>query len=124
MMAKFSWEIDRLGELNIDGARLEAICFGPPPGEANTIVLLHEGLGCLALWRDFPQRLAERTGFGVFVYSRAGYGNSDAAPLPRPLDYMSVEGLEVLPKVLDAINFQNGLIYMVCQIYLLIMVIK
>ena len=107
MMAKFSWEIDRLGELNIDGARLEAICFGPPPGEANTIVLLHEGLGCLALWRDFPQRLAERTGFGVFVYSRAGYGNSDAAPLPRPLDYMSSEALDVLPRVLDIVGVER-----------------
>ena len=38
---------------------------------------MHEGLGCVALWRDFPQKLAHATGFGVFVYSRAGYGRSD-----------------------------------------------
>ncbi len=63
--------------LVIDGRRLECACFGPPPGEAPTLVLLHEGLGCLALWRDFPQKLQAATGFGVFVYSRFGYGASD-----------------------------------------------
>lgn len=96
------------GFLTAGGKALEYRCFGPAPGDAPTLVLLHEGLGCAALWRDFPQRLAQATGCGVFVYSRQGYGASDAADLPRPLDYMTREALEVLPKVLDAFGFQKG----------------
>jgi pimeloyl-ACP methyl ester carboxylesterase len=73
-------------------------------------VLLHEGLGSVALWGDFPEKLQAATGLGVFVYSRAGYGASSPAKLPRPLDYMQSEALDVLPKLLDAIGFQRGLI--------------
>ncbi len=87
--------------LEIGGRRLEARCWGPGPTQAPTIVLLHEGLGCISLWRDFPQALARATGCGVFAYSRAGYGQSDPSPLPWPLDYMTREALEVLPHVLD-----------------------
>jgi pimeloyl-ACP methyl ester carboxylesterase len=47
---------------------------------------------------------------GVFVYSRAGYGQSDQADLPRPLDYMTREAVEVLPEVLQAIGFQRGIL--------------
>ena len=64
--------------------------------------MLHEGLGSAGLWGDFPDQLAAATGAGVFVYSRAGYGASTPVKLPRPLDYMHVEALEVLPKLLDA----------------------
>ncbi len=53
----------------VEGLQLEAACFGPPPEQAPTLVLLHEGLGCVALWRDFPEKLATATGNGVFVYS-------------------------------------------------------
>ena len=67
-----------------------------------TLVLLHEGLGCVALWRDFPERLAAATGCGVFLYSRLGYGGSSARPLPWPLDYMQQEGRDRLPRLLDA----------------------
>ena len=55
-------------------------------------------------------KLQAATGFGVFAYSRAGYGASSPVPLPRPLDYMHVEALEVLPKLLDAIGFRRGLL--------------
>ena len=78
------------------------------PDAAPTLVLLHEGLGCVALWRDFPERLAAATGFGVFVYSRAGYGRSDPVDLPRPLDYMTREARFSLPQVLDAIGFARA----------------
>ena len=98
------------GTLEVGGKTLEYLCHGPPPGEAPTLVLLHEGLGCAALWRDFPKRLAEATGFGVIAYSRAGYGQSDLADLPRPLDYMTREAVEVLPRVLDAIGFRRGVL--------------
>ena len=75
------------------------------------MVLLHEGLGCVALWRDFPKRLAEATGWGVFVYSRLGYGESDPVELPRPLDYMTEEALENLAPVLDAFSFERGVLF-------------
>ena len=97
-------------QLAVAGCGLEYACYGPPPGQAPTFVLLHEGLGCLALWRDFPQRLAQATGWGVMAYSRAGYGQSDPAELPRPLEYMTQEALEILPQVLDQIGFQRGIL--------------
>lgn len=96
--------------LTVNGKALEYVCHGPPPAKAPTLVLLHEGLGCVALWRDFPQRLAEATGFGVFAYSRAGYGQSAPADLPRPLDYMTREAMEVLPPLLEAIGFRRGVL--------------
>ena len=85
----------------VNGRRIEAVWHGPPPDAAPTLVLLHEGLGCVAMWKDFPERLAARTGFGVLAYSRPGYGKSDPVPLPRPLSYMHDEAREVLPAVLD-----------------------
>lgn len=98
------------GWLTAGGKRLEWAHWGPAPAEAPTIVLLHEGLGCLGLWRDFPARLAAATGFGVTAFSRAGYGQSDPADLPRPVDYMTREATQVLPKVLDAIGFRRGIL--------------
>jgi len=97
------WPAGR-GYLDAGGRSLEWAAVGPPPGDRAVIVLLHEGLGCLALWRDFPERLAGRTGHPVFAYSRAGYGQSDPDTLPRPLDYMTRHAVEVLPEVLNAID--------------------
>lgn len=84
------------------GHRLEVAWHGPGPDAAPTLVFLHEGLGCVAMWRDFPAALAAATGCGALVYSRLGYGGSDPVPLPRPLRYMHDEGLVELPRVLDA----------------------
>ena len=98
------------GFLTINDANLEYRMIGPVPDQAPTIVMLHEGLGSAALWGDFPDRLQASTGAGVFVYSRAGYGASSPVKLPRPLDYMHVEALDVLPKLLDAIGFRRGLL--------------
>jgi pimeloyl-ACP methyl ester carboxylesterase len=98
------------GHLHIAGYDLEYRLIGPQPSEAPTIVMLHEGLGSVALWGDFPDRLQAATGMGVFVYSRAGYGASTSVTLPRPLDYMSREALEVLPALLDVIGFTRGVL--------------
>jgi pimeloyl-ACP methyl ester carboxylesterase len=98
------------GEIRLAEGRLETGWWGPGPEAAPTLVLLHEGLGSLGLWRDFPARLAEATGCGVFAYSRFGYGGSDPVPLPRPLDYMQREARQVLPRVLDAIDFRCGVL--------------
>src|SRR5580698_5070973 len=98
------------GFLHIGDCDLEYRMIGPAPSEAATIVMLHEGLGSAALWGDFPDRLQAATGMGVLVYSRAGYGASTPVTLPRPLDYMHIEALEVLPKLLDSIGFRRGLL--------------
>lgn len=88
----------------IGGRSLEAAWWGPEA--ADGLVLLHEGLGCVAMWRDFPQSLARATGLGVFAYSRLGYGRSDPAALPRPLSYMHDEA-QLLPRVLDAAGVRH-----------------
>jgi len=98
------------GFLHINGSDLEYRMIGPSPEQAPTIVMLHEGLGSAALWGDFPDKLQAATGVGVFVYSRAGYGASSPVKLPRPVDYMHREALDVLPKLLEAIGFRRGLL--------------
>jgi pimeloyl-ACP methyl ester carboxylesterase len=98
------------GFININDSNLEYRMIGPSPDEAPTIVMLHEGLGSLGLWGEFPETLQAATGAGVFVYSRAGYGASTPVKLPRPLDYMQIEALDVLPKLLDAIGFRRGIL--------------
>jgi pimeloyl-ACP methyl ester carboxylesterase len=101
---------DRWGDafITVNGLRLECLAIGPPPSDAPTLILLHEGLGCVTMWRDFPERLAKATGCGVFAYSRGGYGASDPVPLPRPLDYMTRAAVADLPPLLDAIGVVNA----------------
>ena len=106
----FHWADGATGTLLIRGSKLEVASWGPEPEKAPTLILLHEGLGCVSLWRDFPEKLAQATGFGVFAYSRAGYGASDPVPLPRPLDYMTREAVDVLPGLLDAIHLKSGVL--------------
>ena len=99
------------GLLDLGDQSLEYRMIGPRPDQGPTIVLLHEGLGCVGMWRDFPERLSEATGRGVFVYSRQGYGGSSPCAVPRPLTYMHHEGQEVLPRLLDAIGFRRGTLF-------------
>ena len=98
------------GFLELGRMRLEYRMIGPRPDAAPTLVLLHEGLGCVKGWAAFPQELAAATGTGVFVYSRAGYGSSSPVKLPRPVSFMHEEALDVLPRLLDAIAFRRGLL--------------
>src|SRR5215475_12340756 len=98
------------GFLTIGDASLEYKWLAPKSADAPTIVMLHEGLGSVGLWGDFPEKLQAATGAGIFLYSRAGYGQSSPVTLPRPLDYMHREALDVLPKLLDAIGFKRGLL--------------
>jgi pimeloyl-ACP methyl ester carboxylesterase len=101
--------VDR-GQLTIDGISLDYRMIGPRPDAAPTIIMLHEGLGSVSTWADYPDRVAEATKVGVLVYSRAGYGQSSPTTLPRPLDYNQREATQVLPKLLDAIGFRRGLL--------------
>jgi len=97
------------GFLQAGGARLEARWTGPGPAAAPTLVFLHEGLGSASLWRDFPDRLAAATGCGALVYSRAGYGRSAPAPLPRPVRFMHDEAA-VLAEVLAAAEIRQAIL--------------
>jgi pimeloyl-ACP methyl ester carboxylesterase len=98
------------GFLDLAPLRLEYRMIGPRPDAAPTIVMLHEGLGSAALWGTFPDKLAAATGAGVFVYSRAGYGQSSPGTLPRTVRFMHEEATDVLPRVLDAIGLQRGIL--------------
>jgi len=88
--------------ITLEGKHIETAWWGPAPGEAPTLVLLHEGLGSVGLWRGFPASLQAATGCGVLAYSRFGYGRSASVTLPRPLSYMHDEARGVLGRVLDA----------------------
>jgi pimeloyl-ACP methyl ester carboxylesterase len=103
-------KLQATGFLAVDGAQLEYRLIGAQPSDAPCIVLLHEGLGSVGLWGDFPDRLQAATGASVFAYSRAGYGGSSPVSLPRPLDYMQREAADVLPQLLDIIGFREGLL--------------
>lgn len=103
------------GHLAVGDTRIEyrSIDTGAAPGvdRMPTIILLHEGLGCVAMWKDFPQLLSAASTASVFVYSRAGYGSSSACALPRPLDYMQHEGERVLPQIMDAIGVRSCVLF-------------
>jgi pimeloyl-ACP methyl ester carboxylesterase len=79
----------------------------PVVTELPVLVFLHEGLGCVALWKRFPDAVAEATSCSALVYSRYGYGKSDPLTEPRLVDYMHREALEVLPELLDALSIRN-----------------
>jgi pimeloyl-ACP methyl ester carboxylesterase len=85
----------------VDGKRLETLWLTPRIPDKPVIVLLHEGLGSVALWKDFPRLLAEHTGCGVLVYSRYGYGRSERLEGNRAIDYMHREAEVVLPSLLE-----------------------
>lgn len=102
--------IDASSHFLVGGVRIEAAWHGPPGDHAPTLVLLHEGLGSVSTWRDWPARLAAEAGYGVLAFSRAGYGASDPVSLPRPLDYMEREGRDVLPALLDQAGVRRALL--------------
>jgi len=94
----------------IDDRGLEAAKIEGRDPNLPTIVMLHEGLGSIAHWRDFPSRLAEETGAGVFLYSRYGHGGSDALDEPRSVSYMHHEAHVVLPEILQKARIERPLL--------------
>ncbi|HJV37920.1 MAG TPA: alpha/beta hydrolase [Geothrix sp.] len=96
-----------LTHLTVAGLRLEIRDFPATAEGRPTLVLLHEGLGCVALWQDFPRKLAEATGCRVVAGSRAGYGGSDPYPEPRTPRYLHREAEEALPAFLAALGIEH-----------------
>ncbi len=102
-------QTEQRGEVVADGKRLETLWVGQETA-APTIVMLHEGLGSIALWKDFPQRLASRTGCRVLAYSRYGHGNSAKLMEQRAVEFMHHEGEVVLPELLDALGIARPIL--------------
>ena len=92
------------GFVSVGGRDLEYQLIPAHQINRPTLVLLHEGLGSVAMWRDFPARLAAATGCRTLVYSRYGYGQSDVLEEAFDVDFMHREGREVLPELLAALQ--------------------
>jgi pimeloyl-ACP methyl ester carboxylesterase len=95
--------------VTVGASTLEVLRIDPSQPRGRTVlVFLHEGLGCVELWRDFPARIVEATGLSAIVYSRAGYGRSSSVERPRPVAYMHHEALVVLPNLLDQLGVDDA----------------
>lgn len=109
-------------KINIQGIGLETLLIAAPVGaNGPTLVFLHEGLGSVRMWRDWPERLCAQLGCAGLVYSRQGYGQSDPVPDVRGPsgqvdgqrhgrllpDYMHREAFEVLPALLQALGIER-----------------
>ncbi len=94
----------------VDGKRLETIRYDGDPARS-AIVMLHEGLGSVSLWRDLPQRLCERTRCTVIAYSRYGYGRSDVLREKREPEYMHHEGEVMLPALLAQLGIERPILF-------------
>ena len=95
----------------VDGRRLETISIEARRANIPTIVMLHEGLGSVAHWKDFPSQLADATGAGIFLYSRYGHGASDALQEPRTVSFMHHEAQVVLPEILRQAGIERPLLF-------------
>ena len=78
--------------------------------DSPTLVFLHEGLGSISQWRDFPARIVEATGLPAIVYARYGHGRSDVLQQPHGVDFMHREALESLPEFLRALGIERPIL--------------
>lgn len=99
--------------LSVQSRRIEYVRLQAKKPKAHTpiIVMLHEGLGSIALWREFPQQVADATGCELLVYSRYGYGNSDPIEQSHGVDFMHKEALESLPDLLDQLDIRKPILF-------------
>jgi pimeloyl-ACP methyl ester carboxylesterase len=95
--------------VRIGGRRLEAVEL-PGAVTAAPLVLLHEGLGSVGLWRAFPETLHEATSRRVIAFSRFGHGTSDPPPAPRTPTFFHEEALTVLPAVLQQLDVDEPIL--------------
>ena len=100
-------------QVTIQGRQIEYVRLpsAHPRPDAPPIVFLHEGLGSVAMWRDFPQRVADAAGCEAIVYSRYGHGRSSRLEKPRDVRYMHDEALLALPEFLDKLAVDRGILF-------------
>jgi pimeloyl-ACP methyl ester carboxylesterase len=94
----------------VQGRALEVRTIAARAPGLPALVFLHEGLGSVSLWRDFPDQVAAATGLGAVVYSRHGHGRSEARATAHAVDYMHREALDVLPALLAALGVARPLL--------------
>ncbi len=106
----------RLVSVEVEGRRfdVEIAWVGPPETDPAlpVVVFLHEGLGSVAMWKDFPARLCDAIGRRGLVYSRPGYGASTPRPADEHwgIDFMHVQAASVLPKLLEALEIRRPIV--------------
>lgn len=104
-VADQSIECRAIGDLPVAGAGPESAAGGQP-----VLVFLHEGLGCVRMWRDFPDRVCVATGLPGLVWSRRGYGSSTPCTAPRTVRFMHDEAIDVLPALLDVLGISRPIL--------------
>lgn len=90
-----------------EGVELECRQLLHPDPQGPVLVFLHESLGSIALWRRFPEQLANATGCDALIYNRQGYGGSTDEALPRPYDYLEKAGAVWLPRLLERLAIEE-----------------
>jgi lipoate-protein ligase A len=96
--------------LSAGGHALRGHWRGARPGEAPTLVFLHDALGSVRLWRDFPDQLVRATGCGALLYDRWGSGDSEPLSPPHSKDYLLEEALHALPQVLEKTGVRDAVL--------------
>lgn len=103
-----------IGYIEVGGCRLKVkhinVAIAEQTRAKPVLIFLHEGLGCIELWRDFPETICWSTGCSGLVYDRKGYGGSDAYVGPWPEDYLAIESSTYLPGLLKAYHIKNAVL--------------
>ena len=97
-------------DVNVSGRSIEVARWEPAAPLDPPIVLLHEGLGSVAMWRDFPEALAARSGHAVMAYSRPGTARPTVPAQPHTIDFMHEEA-RALPDLLDACAIDHAILF-------------
>src|SRR5689334_25384407 len=95
--------------ITVLGQRLEVLRIPSQTGIPE-LIFLHEGLGSVSHWKDFPARVANATGCPVTVYSRYGSGNSDLLNEDRAVSYTHDEALTILPDLIAQLKIVNPIL--------------
>lgn len=97
-------------QLPLNGKSIEVAFHAVEPA-SDTILLLHEALGSVTYWKDFPQKLALAAGANVLVYSRPGHGNSEGPLEERSVDHYSDQVEVVIPELLRHFSVNCPVLY-------------
>jgi pimeloyl-ACP methyl ester carboxylesterase len=96
-------------ERRISGAKLfiKTIDYSGGAADSPEFVFLHEGLGCVDQWKDFPEKILKKFGGKGVIYDRQGYGRSGSRKYDFDFNYLHTEAIEILPRVIDLVGFKN-----------------
>jgi pimeloyl-ACP methyl ester carboxylesterase len=97
--------------LSVAGRSVDVQWWGSRDSAREVIVMLHEGLGSVGRWKDWPAALHEATNLPVMAYSRLGHGRSDPPAAPRTIAFMHEEAQQVLPGLLDAAAIETAIFF-------------